>query len=348
LKTINIEERMKHYKVQGLSMVLIENGQISGTKNYGLLEVNKDRKVNDDSIFSACSISKFLTGMIAIKLLEEGHLDLDEDVNERLVTWKVPESEYTKNKSVTLRNLLSHQSGIKDPEGSFLELNSDKGLPSMVELLEGKSHYCKVPIEVQVEPESEFHYSDAGYCIIQQLIEDVTKIPYFQVVNECIFKPLGMRNSHLNTMMFEMDKNEFSCGHNKNGELVDGKYPIYPYPTASGLWTTTLDLAALVLELINALKGESKIGISKSLAKLMITSQRGKTWAGLGVFLEGSEKELEVTSMGWGVGFQCMMFSYPHLEKGAVIMTNTELGVHQLEGIIGDIYRSLISNEALA
>ena len=175
LKNIKIEERMEHYNVNGLSIALFEEGQISGTENYGLLEVKSDRKVNEDSIFSACSISKFLTGMLAIKLLEEGHLDLDENVNERLVTWKVPENEYTKNKKVTLRNLLSHQSGIKDPEGSFLELNSDIGVPSMVELLEGKSHYCKVPIEVQFEPESEFHYSDAGYCIIQQLIEDVTE-----------------------------------------------------------------------------------------------------------------------------------------------------------------------------
>ncbi len=151
------------------------------------------------------------------------------------------------------------------------------------------------------------------------------------MVNEFIFKPL------------EMEKNEFSCGHNKNGELVDGKYPLYPYPAASGLWTTSLDLASFVLELMNALKGESKTGISESLAKEMITSQRGKSWTGLGVFLEGSDKELEISSKDWGVGFQCMMFAFPQLEKGAVIMTNAELGVHQLKGIIGEIYKSLIS-----
>ena len=343
LNNIKIEERMKYYNVNGLSIALIEEGQINGTENYGLLEVKSDRKVSDASIFSACSISKFLTGMIAIKLIEEGYLDLDENVNERLVTWKVPENEYTTNKKVTLRNLLSHQSGIKDPEGSFSELNSDIGLPSIVELLEGESHYCKVPIEVQFEPESEFHYSDAGYCIIQQLIEDVTKKQFYQVVNEFIFMPLGMESSYFNTTMLEIDKREFSCGHTKTGNLVEGKYPIYPYPAASGLWTTSLDLAVLVLELMNALKGESKIGISENLAKEMITSQRGKSWAGLGVFLEDSEKELEITSMGWGVGFQSMLVAYPHIEKGAVIMTNAELGVHQLEGIIGEIYKSLIS-----
>lgn len=343
LKNCNIEERMKHYNVKGLSMVVIENGRISGTENYGLLKVDSNRKVKEKSIFNACSISKFLTGMMALKLIEEGLLNLDENVNTRLVTWKVPENEFTKNKKVTLRNLLSHQSGIKDPEGSFIELNSAIGVPSMVDLLAGKTPYCNVPIEVQFEPEGEFHYSDAGYCIVQQLIEDVTKKPFYQVVNEVIFNPLGMENSYLNTTLLEGIDKEFSCGHNKNGELVDGSYPIYPYPAASGLWTTSLDLATLVLELMSALNGEGKIGVSKSLAKEMITAQNGKGWTGLGVFLEGSEKQLEITSMGWGVGFQCMMVAYPHQEKGAVIMTNTELGVHQLEGIIGDIYESLIS-----
>ena len=152
-----------------------------------------------------------------------------------------------------------------------------------------------------------------------------------------------MTNSHFNITMLDVDRLNFSSGHNKNGEIVGGKYPVYPYPAASGLWTTSLNLAELVLELMNALKGASKIGISQRLAKEMITPQRGKRWSGLGVFLEGSEKELEITSLGWGVGFQCMMVAFPFIEKGAVIMTNTELGVHQLEGIIGEIYKSLLS-----
>lgn len=344
LKSIHMEEQMKHYNVPGLSIALLENGQIIGTQSYGLLEAESDRKVNENSIFSACSISKFLTGMIALKLVEERFLKLDEDINKRLVSWKVPENEFTKNRSVTLRNLLSHQSGIMDPEGSFLELNVELGIPSMVELLNGTTPYCKDPIRVQCEPESEFHYSDADFCIVQQLIEDVVGKPFHQVVNELIFNPLIMGNSYLNTKtIIEMDKKEFSYGHNKNGELIDEKYAIYPYPAASGLWTTSLDLARLLLELLNSLRGESKLGISERLAKEMITPQKGRSWTGLGVFLEGSKIDLEITSLGWGVGFQCMLEALLNIEKGAVIMTNAELGVHQMEGIIGQIYKSLMS-----
>ncbi|MCC3359262.1 serine hydrolase domain-containing protein [Bacillus sp. REN16] len=341
LKNMNIPELMNHYHVPGLSLALIERGQISAIKNYGVLEAGTTKYVTKNSIFSACSISKFLTGIVAINLTDCGYLDLDEDVNSKLQTWNVPENEYTKTKKVTLRNLLSHQSGIVDPKHSFSELKSGKGIPSMVDLLAGKTPYCHEPIAVKYEPESEFHYSDAGFCVIQQLIEDVTEKPFNQIVNELVFNPLRMKDSLFVTQTTDIGNENFSSGHNRNGVVVAGNYPIYAYPTASGLWTTTTDLARLVLELMNALKDESKIGISASLAKEMISSQRGKEWCGLGVFLSGEGTELEISSLGWGVGFQCMMAAFPHQESGAVIMTNAELGVHQLDGIIGEIYRTL-------
>lgn len=342
LKDIDIPKRMKHYNVPGLSLTLIENNHISVTENYGVLEARENKNVTTTSIFSACSISKFLTAMLVMKLTEQGLLDLDEDVNVRLVSWKVPCNAFTENKKVTLRNLLSHQSGIIDPKGSFTELDSIIGPPpSMFELLEGKTPYCKDSIEVKHEPESEFHYSDAGYCIIQQLVEDVSGKPFQQVVNEFLFKPLAMENSTLDMKRLATNSEDFSCGHNKYGEVVEGEYPIYPYPAASGLWTTSIDLTKLALELINTLKGESKIGISARRAKEIISPQGGYAWSGLGVFLEGSEKEFEITSLGWGIGFQCMMVLFPNMEKGAIIMTNAELGVHQMEGIIGEIYKSL-------
>ncbi|WP_299739594.1 serine hydrolase [Rossellomorea sp. y25] len=330
---INMQKRMKEYGVTGLSMAVIEGGSISSTECCGILEAGTDIRVESDSIFSACSISKFLTSMLVMTLTEQGILDLDEDVNNVLTSWKVPLHEY--NGNVTLRHLLSHQSGIVDPEGSFNELNSKFGTPTMVNLLEGKSPYCKVPIEVKYAPERDFHYSDAGFCIIQLLIEDVTGNPFYEVMSEHLFHPLHMKNS-----TFDPSSQNASCGHMSDGEVVEGKYPIYPYPAASGLWTTPTDLALVVVELMHALKGESKLRLSSSKAAEMIHSQGGKEWTGLGVFLDQNDKGIEISSLGWGVGFQCMVVAYPQLESALVIMTNTDLGVHQLKGIIGDVYKA--------
>jgi CubicO group peptidase (beta-lactamase class C family) len=195
--------------------------------------------------------------MLVMVLTEQGILDLDENVNKQLLSWKVP------NNKVSLRSLLAHQSGVIDPEDSFSELHLKDPVPSLVELLEGKSPYCKTTVEVTSEPWSEFHYSDAGYCIIQQLIEDVTGKPFETVARELIFHPLQMKYSSFPKNISDVTKTSLSCGHNKKGQLIEEIYSIYPYQAASGLWTTPTDLARLVIELINSLKGQSKIGLSK-------------------------------------------------------------------------------------
>lgn len=340
LKNMNMKERMKYFNVTGLSMALINNRQISMAEGFGVLETSTNKKVSNESIFNACSISKFVTSMLVLKLTERGILDLDEDINERLIHWKIPDDEFFQNRKITLRSLLSHQSGIVDPNGSFSGFTSTNGIPSMVDILEGKTSYCNEPIKMKYIPESDFQYSDAGFCIIQLLIEDVTGKAFDTVMNELIFEPLHMKNSTYNLALIN---EQFSYGHNKNGSLVECDNYKYPYPAASGLWTTPTDLAILVIELMNSLKGESVLGISASKTEIMISSQGCKEWVGLGVFLEGKEQEIEISSLGWGAGFQCMMVACPYVETGAVIMTNTDLEVHQLKGIIGEIYHFITS-----
>lgn len=335
----NIKESMDFYNVTGLSLSVIKNSQIS-LEHYGELEAGSAKFINSNTIFSACSISKFITGILVMLLTEQGLVNLDENINKKLKTWKIPENKFTKNKKVTLRNLLCHQSGIVDPDGSFTELNSNDDFSSIVDLLNGKSSYYKVPIELQYEPGSDFQYSDAGYCIIQLLVEEATGKSFKDIVRELIFQPLEMHNSTFTMSISEIEGINFSRGHDKNGDLVAGKYTIYPYPAASGLLTTSSDLSILVTELINSLKGRSKIGLSLSKAQEMITPQGCKDWSGLGLFLDDAKGQLEISSLGWGVGFQSMIVAYPYLENGLIVMTNTDLGVHQLNGIIGDIYKS--------
>ena len=338
---INLKERMAHYNVAGLSTATILNGQISTIEQYGLLEAGTTRMVNHQSVFSACSISKFLTSILVMLLYEKGIVDLDENVNRKLSSWKVPDHDFIRDKNITLRNLLSHQSGIIDPENSFMKLVSADN-PSMTDLLMGRTAYCQVPITVKYEPESDFYYSDAGYCIIQLLIEDVTGKAYEELVRELIFQPLNMSNSTFIKKISGDEVNRFTSGHNHKGNVVTGKFPIYPYPAAAGLWTTPIDLSNLVIELINSLKGRSKIGLSISKTKEIIKPHGCKEFAGLGVFLDGFGDELEITSLGWGVGFQCMMVAFPYKDSGLVIMTNADLGVHQQKGIIGEVYHSYL------
>lgn len=332
-QTINFEKKMKDHQIVGVSIATIEGACISKTDCFGFLETGTSRRVEHDSIFHACSISKFFTSMLVMTLSDQGILDIDRNINEYLSSWKVPVNSLG---IITLRHLLSHHSGIVDPEGSFSELNPNFDTPSMVEILEGKALYCDNPIEVKYKPGSEFSYSDAGFCVIQLVIEDIMGESFEEVMEKYLFLPLQLNNS---TFQLPASKDQFSCGHTKDGGLVTGKYPIYPYPAASGLWTTPTDVALLVTEWMKAIKGESNL-LSSVSAKEMIAPQFEKEWMGLGVFRDTHEKGIEVSSLGWGVGFQGMMVAYPYEESGLVIMTNTDTGVHQLKGLIGEVYRA--------
>jgi len=211
----------------------------------------------------------------------------------------------------------------------------------MVEIMSGTTPYCPTSIAVTVEPESEFHYSDAGFCLIQLLIEDITQETFSHLIDDFIFKPLGMANSTFSTSLSTSNMDNFACGYDQNGALIPGKYSIYPYLAACGIWTTPSDLTKLLLDIMIAVKGQSKIGITTKQAKELFRSQGCKEWTGLSVFLDSTDEKLEFSSLGWGVGFQCMLVAYPYLEKGIVMMTNTDTGMHQMKGIMGEIYHSL-------
>lgn len=74
---------------------------------------------------------------------------------------------------VTLRLLLSHQGGIRDGEGSFGIYNPSDGYPQLIDILEGKTNYHPDTVEVRYAPGTEFEYSDAGFCIVEQLLTDI-------------------------------------------------------------------------------------------------------------------------------------------------------------------------------
>ena len=133
LKSNNIYEKMNQYSVSGLSFAIIRDGKLDEATAFGTLESGTTRTVTTDSIFNSCSISKFITSMLVLTLSDQGIVHLDEDVNDRLTSWNIPTNLFTSQKKVTLRNLLSHQSGIIDPPNSFEHYKLVQGIPKIPE-----------------------------------------------------------------------------------------------------------------------------------------------------------------------------------------------------------------------
>lgn len=96
VKEMDLTERMDHYKVPGFSIAFVDKAEVVWAKGYGLMETGTDREVTTKTIFQAGSISKPVTGLVALHLVEAGVLDLDANVNDVLTSWKVSDNKHTR------------------------------------------------------------------------------------------------------------------------------------------------------------------------------------------------------------------------------------------------------------
>lgn len=336
-----LAERMAHYHVPGVSVAVVAGAQLEWARGYGTLRAGHDAPVEPDSLFHAASLSKLVAAVTALRLVAEGTLELDHNVNHWLKRWQVPVNDLTRANPVTLRRLLAHQSGIVDPEGSFEPLREGEAFPRMVDVLAGRTRLHPGPVHVTVEAECDFYYSDAGYCVIEQLITDATGQRFDAVVAERVFEPLGMARSRYQHDAALGGEANAACGHNPDGTPLPGCRAVYPYPAAAGLWTTPTDLALLLIALIGSLEGESDSLLPHPLAWDMITAQGCTDWMGLGVFVEGERRAVSIFSQGWGAGSQCQLVAYPLLGMGAVVMTNSNPGQPQHRALTGEIMRGI-------
>ena len=322
-----IEESMKKFKVPGISIAVIDNFEIKWIKCFGVKDIRTNEEVTLDTLFEAGSTSKTLTATAILNGVEQSLLSLDEDVNSKLLSWKIPENNFTKENKVTLKHLLTHTAGINRPASMF---GVEEGkIPTIEQLLEGESPAINDPVEVCFKPGSDHSYSNLGYIIIQKLFEDITRKQFHDIMKEIIFTPLGMNHSTFEYPTGELKKNAI-VPHDQDGEARETGL----HPSASGhggLLTTPFELSLFLVELMKAFNGESSKIISPEMVKQMFSSQikldptkfSGFTGQGLGIFLIEKEGKLLLTHPGTNMpGATCMMIFHPLTGQGAVIMAN--------------------------
>jgi CubicO group peptidase (beta-lactamase class C family) len=315
---MKLADRMAHYKVPGLSVAVINDGKIEWARGYGVVEKDGDKSVTADTLFLAGSISKPVAALAALRLVEQGKLNLDEDVNLKLKTWKVPENEFTKEKKVTLRGLLSHSAGLT--VHGFPGYAVDAPMPTLVQILNGEKPANTAAIRVDIEPGSRWRYSGGGYTIMQLLCMDVTGKSFPELTRELVLAPAGMRQSTYENPLPKSLESSAATAHRLSGDKVKGRWHIYPEMAAAGLWTTPSDLARYAIEVQRALAGQSKI-LSREMAQQMVTVQKGSHGLGPGIDNAGKESA-RFGHGGVDEGFEAIFTAYCQGGRGVVVMMN--------------------------
>ena len=318
-----IPKFIERYNGTGLSIALIENGQISWSGGFGYADKSTEREADAQTVYQAASISKPVTAWAIMKLAEEGLIDLDTPVSGYLSSWQLPESEFH-NDRVTVRRILSHSAGLS--LGGFPGFPPGYELPALPDALSG-SNSSKRGVYLIKEPGSEFDYSGGGYMLLSLIVEELTGQTFEAYIEEAVFSPLGMESS---TYCQGENIPGLAKPYNRDGRELPNY--IYSGKGAAGLQTTVDDLAILVCSLSDKpgkLSGQpvlSKNSVQQMIKPVISTKGDIRLFydsMALGIFTDNTGM---VSHTGSNRGWRSFFGIYPDTGDGIVILSNSDSG----------------------
>ncbi len=231
-----IKAEMQKQHIPGVSLAVIKNGKVIKVKGYGLANVETNVPVTTETVFKIASISKPVIAMGIMLLVEEGKVSLDDKASKYLEG--TPESW----KDITIRNLLSHTSGIIREAPGF---DPAKIQPD-IDII--KTAY---PLPLNFTPGEKYEYCNVGYFSLAEIIRKVSGKPWEEFLTERIFKPLGMNSTRTTTYddIVPNRANAYSFNENK---LTNAE--IYLAVRPSGAFLSTI---SDLVKLETALNGAS-------------------------------------------------------------------------------------------
>lgn len=328
----SIEARMQALNIPGVSVAVISDGRIEWAKGYGVTVAGGTQPVDTATLFQAASISKPVAAMAALRMVEAGQLDLDEDVNVKLASWKVERNGFSQQAPVTLRRLLSHNAGLT--VHGFRGYAQGEAVPTTVQVLNGAAPANSATVRPDVRPGSIWRYSGGGSTVAQLLMQDVSGRAFPDLVRELVLQPAGMVHSGFEQPLPAARAGAAATGHLATGTPVRGSWHTYPEMFAAGLWTTPSDLARLALEVQQSADGASSRILSPAMTREMLRLQAGEYGLGFGV--GRGDGWTSFSHGGANQGFRALFFALTD-GRGAVVMTNSDNG----SIIAGEIVRAI-------
>jgi CubicO group peptidase (beta-lactamase class C family) len=313
---MQLASQMESLHVPAVSMAAIWHGRIDWAQAYGVTSLGGERATTR-TIFGAASMSKPVTAVGVLKLVEAGKIDLDTDVNQYLKRWKIPENAFTTEKKVTVRELLDHTSGIGTHNGELYD--PSQPIPTFLQLLNGETPSKTPSVGVEAVPGTKFAYSNGGYLVLALLVEDVTGETFAHYMKHAVFDPLGMKDSTFDAPLPPGWASRGATGYWEDGKtgVPPAKF-VEPNLAAGGLWTTSTDLAKFLIEIQRDYEGTSHQVLQERTAQMLAKPGLGG-W-GLGFRVGGSTGDPFLSHEG-SAAFQDEMLIYLH-GNGFVVMTS--------------------------
>lgn len=326
-----VEQAQLMYKVPGLAIGIVKNGQLVFAKGYGLAELGTNRPVTPETVFQLGSTSKIMVATAIMQLKEQDKIDLDAPVTTYLPYFQLADERY---KQITIRQLLSHQSGLPcavnptDCENFYVqEYQSPKYDTGALE----QSIRSLTSLKLNSAPGQQGSYSDLGFEILGDVIAKVSGQSFEDYTQAHIFTPLGM--THTSFMLKDISPDLLSAPHVlKGSQVVVNNY--FPYSRqhapSSNLMSNVNDMARFALASLN----HGQLGNTRILSTAAYDEMWGKAYDinipdnkyGLGWIISQLTGHQLIGHGGEDIGFQNAFILAPKDGIAVMIMTNQQYG----------------------
>ena len=319
----SLQAEMKRLNVPGVSVAVIQDGKVAWTRGYGVAWTGGPA-ITPQTLFQAASISKPVASMAALRMVEQGKLDLDAGIDGALSSWKLPQGAGTPS----VRQLLSHTAGMS--VSGFPGYAAGKTVPTLPQVLDGAGPANTKPIRVEAAPGSAFRYSGGGYTVLQQAMIDRAGQPFDALMRETVLAPLGMTDSTYAQPLPPALAPNAARPHDHDGKPFPGGAYTHPEQAAAGLWTTPADLAKFAIAIQQGAAGTAGGVLTPAMTRTMLEPVKNNYALGLAIREEGKA----FGHGGSNMGFKTVMYASIADGYGAVILTNGDQGDELGEGLL--------------
>ncbi|MEO8336319.1 MAG: serine hydrolase [bacterium] len=298
----------------GCAIGISRAGQPVLTRAYGMANLEFAVPNTAETIFESGSVAKQFTAATVVLLAQDGKLSLDDDIRKYLP--EVPNF----GKTITVRNLLTHTSGLRDQWGllGLKGLGPGTQVHSLATILDLVSRQKAL----NFDPGAEYLYSNTGYALTAIIVQRVTGQPLAKVSDERLFKPLGMTNTQWRDDFTRVVKNRATAyeGNPQRGFRTD--MPFTNVYGNGGLLTTVGDLLKwnAFLDNPSVLPGGASL-VSTMQTPMILTSGKPITYA-LGLSVSSQDGIREVTHSGSTAGYRTWLARYPDQQLSVAVMCN--------------------------
>ncbi|MFY0688701.1 MAG: serine hydrolase [Cyclobacteriaceae bacterium] len=250
-----VPAQMDHLKTAGAVVAVVQNGEIVFQKGYGLSDVEEGVKMDpENSLMRIGSISKVFVWLSVMKLVEQGALELDRDVE----TYIDFEMKGDFDEPITLRHIMSHTAGLEDYVIKLFS-NKEKDLKGLAEILD--QHFPE-----RVRPPGEFvSYSNHATGLAALIVEQVSGKNWKEFIKQEFFDPMNMNQSSFDQPLSQELQSQMSKGYlYGDGEFVAQSFELIPLYPIGAMSATASDMAKLMSTLLNYGNVDSVVKIMDS------------------------------------------------------------------------------------